>query len=59
MYKAFYQQLTFDWLPQVVMVFFFTVFLLALAWVFLIRRRRDFDSIAALPLFDDEVKHER
>lgn len=59
MYKAFYQQLTFGWLPQLTTIFFFALFVLALAWVFVIHRRKDFDSIAAMPLFDDEVNHER
>lgn len=58
MYKAFYSQLTFTWLPQAVTLFFVAVFAIALVRLFVLRRRRDFDSIAAMPLFDDEVHRE-
>ena len=54
MYKAFYEQMTFAWLPQATMLFFLGVFLIALARLFVFRRRKDFDQIAALPLSDDE-----
>jgi hypothetical protein len=54
MYKAFYAQLTFAWLPQVVTLFFFAVFLIALARLFVFRRGKDVESIAAMPLKDEE-----
>jgi hypothetical protein len=59
MYKAFYEQLTFTWLPLAATLFFVAVFAIVLLRLFVLRRRKDFDSIAALPLFDDEVHHER
>jgi hypothetical protein len=58
MYQAFYSQLTFAWLPQLATLFFVTVFAIALVRLFVLRRRHDFDSIAAMPLFDDEVHRE-
>lgn len=59
MYKAFYAQLAdLAWLPQAVTLFFFGVFLIVLARLFVFGRREDFDSIAAQPL-SDEVHDER
>lgn len=59
MYKAFYAQLDSTWLPQAATLFFVAVFAIALVRLFVLRKRQDFDSIAAMPLFDDEVNHER
>lgn len=59
MYKAFYSQLTFSWLPEAATLFFVAVFAIAMVRLFALKHRQDFDSIAALPLFDDEVNHER
>ena len=56
MYREFYAQLTSTWLLQATTLFFLGVFLVALARLYVFRRRPDFDDIAALPLRDDEVK---
>lgn len=53
MYRSFYQQLTFAWLPQATTVFFVAVFIAVLVRLYVLHRARDFDPTAALPLDDD------
>jgi hypothetical protein len=50
MYRAFYENLTFAWLPAATTVFFVTVFALALVKLFVLNRKQDFERVAALPL---------
>ncbi|MBK7859898.1 MAG: CcoQ/FixQ family Cbb3-type cytochrome c oxidase assembly chaperone [Archangiaceae bacterium] len=55
MYRAFYQQLTFAWLPAATTVFFVAFFAAVLLHLFLLKRRGDFQQVSTLPL--DEEKH--
>jgi cytochrome c oxidase cbb3-type subunit 4 len=50
MYKQFYQGMTLTQLPLFTLVLFLAVFLGVVAWVFFVRRSRDFDALAQLPL---------
>ncbi|MBL8951574.1 MAG: hypothetical protein JNK82_12405 [Myxococcaceae bacterium] len=50
MYRSFYENLSFAWLPTATLVFFLTVFALALVKLFVLNGRRDFEHVAALPL---------
>jgi len=52
MYREFYSALSSTTLPLVTMLFFLVAFLLVLARLFLLRRRHDYDHLAALPLED-------
>jgi len=53
MYRDFYSALPSTLLPIVVMTFFLVVFAVVLLRTFVLRRRRDYDRLAALPLADD------
>lgn len=55
MYREFYSALDSTTLPIAAMLFFFVVFLLVLVRLFVLRRRRDYDALAALPLDDAEA----
>jgi hypothetical protein len=50
MYRAFYENLTFAWLPAATTIFFVTVFAAALLKLFVFNKSRDFERVAALPL---------
>ena len=50
MYRSFYENLSFAWVPTATMVFFLTVFVLALVRLFILNRSRDFERVSALPL---------
>jgi len=52
MYREFFSGMTSTTLPMVAMAFFFVAFVLVLVRLFVLRRRRDYDPIAALPLDD-------
>jgi cbb3-type cytochrome oxidase subunit 3 len=56
MYRAFYESLSFAWLPQLTTLFFVSFFLGVLVRLFWRRKKSDFDSIAALPLTDEEKR---
>jgi hypothetical protein len=53
MYREFYAALPSTLLPIVVMAFFVVVFAVVLLRTFVLKRRRDYDRMAALPLADD------
>ncbi|MBZ4416920.1 CcoQ/FixQ family Cbb3-type cytochrome c oxidase assembly chaperone [Myxococcus sp. RHSTA-1-4] len=50
MYKQFYQGMALTELPLFALVLFIMVFLGVVAWVFGVRRSRDFDTLAQMPL---------
>jgi cytochrome c oxidase cbb3-type subunit 4 len=50
MYKQFYQGMALTELPLFALVLFIMVFLGVVAWVFGVRRSRDFDTLAHMPL---------
>jgi cytochrome c oxidase cbb3-type subunit 4 len=50
MYKQFYQGMSLTQLPLFTLVLFLAVFLGVVAWVFFVRRSRDFDALAQMPL---------
>lgn len=52
MFREFYSALPSTLLPLVVMVFFVVVFGVILLRTFALRRRHDYDRVAALPLAD-------
>ena len=52
MYREFFSGMTSTTLPLVTMAFFFVAFALVLVRLFLLRKRRDYDPVAALPLDD-------
>lgn len=49
MYRQFYQGMTLTHLPLFTLILFIAVFLGVVAWVFLGRRRQDFDALARMP----------
>jgi cbb3-type cytochrome oxidase subunit 3 len=53
-YREFYSDLTSTALPLAAMGFFVVAFLLVLVFTFRLRRRADYDSVAALPLDSSE-----
>lgn len=53
MYREFYSALPSTVLPIVVMAFFLVLFVVVLLRTFVLKRRRDYDRLAALPLADD------
>lgn len=54
MYREFFSAMTSHALPLAAMAFFVVAFALVLARVFVLRRRADYDSVAALPLDDSD-----
>ena len=52
MYREFFSGMSETTLPLVTMAFFIVAFALVLARLFLLRKRRDYDPVAALPLDD-------
>jgi len=54
MYREFFSAMTSHALPLAAMAFFVLAFVLVLARVFVLRRRSDYDSVAALPLDDSD-----
>lgn len=50
MYKQFYQGMSLTHLPLFTLFLFIAVFFGVVAWLFLVRRGRDFDALAQLPL---------
>ena len=56
MYREFFSAMTSHALPLAAMAFFVLAFALVLARVFLLRRRGDYDSVAALPLDDSDSR---
>jgi hypothetical protein len=54
-YREFYSALASTALPLAAMGFFVVAFLLVLLRTFLLRRRDDYDSVAALPLDPSEI----
>jgi cbb3-type cytochrome oxidase subunit 3 len=53
MYREFYAALPSTLLPIVVMAFFLVAFVVVVLRTFVLKRRRDYDGVAALPLADD------
>lgn len=59
MYKQFYAGMSLTELPLFALVLFILVFLAVCAWVYGVRRRQDFDSLANMPLAEQgEGGHE-
>jgi cbb3-type cytochrome oxidase subunit 3 len=56
MYRAFYENLTFAWVPVAATLFFVAFFAAVVARAFVFNRRRDFERVASLPLDDSEVR---
>lgn len=56
MYREFFSAMASDALPLAAMAFFVLAFALVLARVFVLRRRADYDSVAALPLDDSDPR---
>lgn len=54
MYRAFYEHLSFAWLPQATAIFFCTFFVAVLLRLFVFNRGKDFEQVAALPLEEDK-----
>lgn len=54
MYREFFSNLESATLPLVAMGFFLLAFLLVLLRTFLLKRKADYDDVAALPLEDRE-----
>lgn len=54
MYREFYAGATLLDLPLFTLILFVTVFLAVVARTFLLRKSRDFDGMAQLPLGDDD-----
>lgn len=52
MYREFYAALPSTLLPIVVMAFFLAAFVLVVVRTFVLKRRRDYERVAALPLAD-------
>lgn len=52
MYREFYAALPSTLLPIVVMAFFLAAFVVVVVRTFVLKRRRDYESVAALPLAD-------
>jgi cytochrome c oxidase cbb3-type subunit IV len=52
MWKSFYAGMDFVHLPLFSLFLFLAVFFGVVAWVYGLRRRGDFDSMAQLPLMD-------
>jgi cytochrome c oxidase cbb3-type subunit 4 len=50
MYKQFYQGMSLTQLPLFTLILFIAVFLGVVGWLFLVRRSRDFEALAQLPL---------
>lgn len=57
MYRWFYEGMSLQSLPLFTLVLFVGVFVAVIARTFLMRRSRDFDSLAEMPLLDGE-RHE-
>lgn len=57
MYRQFFTGMESPLLPLLAMGFFILVFVLMLLRTFVAKRRSDFDSVAALPLADDEHRN--
>lgn len=56
MYQEFYRGSTLLHLPLFALLLFVAVFVGTVAWLFIFQRRNPrFDSLAAIPLGDDEV----
>jgi hypothetical protein len=54
MYRAFYENLTFAWLPQATTIFFALFFAGVLLRLFVFNGKEDFERIAASPLDSSE-----
>jgi hypothetical protein len=54
MYRAFYENLTFGWLPQATTIFFCTFFVAVLLRLFVFNSRRDFERVESLPLEEEK-----
>lgn len=50
MYRAFYENLSFAWLPAATTIFFVAFFVGALVKLYVLNGRKDFDQVASLPL---------
>ena len=50
MYRWFYQGMDVLHLPLFALLFFFGIFIGTAGWLFLARKGRDFDALAAMPL---------
>ena len=50
MYKQFYQGMSLTHLPLFSLILFIAVFFGVVAWLFRVRRGRDFDALAQMPL---------
>lgn len=55
MYREFYSALPSTVLPIAVMAFFLAAFVIVVLRTFVLKRRRDYDRVAALPLADDPL----
>ncbi len=56
MYKQFFAGMSFTALPLFAMALFLVFFALVVLRTFALRRKTDFDAVAALPLQDHEEK---
>ena len=54
MYRSFYEQLSFAWLPAATTIFFVTVFTVALIRLYVLRGVKDFEQVSALPLENEK-----
>lgn len=54
MWRAFYANLDFAWLPSATTLFFVSVFCIALFKLFVLNGKSDFERVAALPLNDEK-----
>jgi cytochrome c oxidase cbb3-type subunit 4 len=55
MYKHFYQGMSLTELPLFTLFLFLAVFLGVVAWLFVMRRSRDFEALARLPLAESNA----
>ncbi len=53
MYKTFYEGMGLGALPLFALVLFVSLFVVVVVRTFVLRRARDFDRLAAMPLGDD------
>ena len=53
MYKTFYEGMSLSELPLFALVLFVSLFLVVVVRTFVLRRARDFDRLAAMPLGEE------
>ncbi len=57
MYQQYFAGMAWQWLPLLALFLFLTMFVLMLVRTFVVKRKTDFDAVAALPLSDGDVTH--